>query len=466
MRGKGFGSSQQFWTRRFSRLLTLALAISGIAFTATTQARAQHFAVLHTFTGTYDGGYPETPLIFDSAGDLYGATQNGGAEGSCPKVGCGLVYELSPDGQAWRQTVLYRFLNTSTGGIPIGNLIFDSSGNLYGATSGGGGFQNCGVLNLRGCGLVYELSPGGSGWTESVLENFLQEADGQALSAGLVADSAGNFYGTTFWGGTTNERCGTGCGVVYRLSPNGSGGWQETVLYSFTGGMDGALPADTLVLDASGNLYGTTAEGGDTSTCNRQGCGVVFEVSPTSSGEWQETVLHTFNGKDGWYSLAGVIFDSTGNLYGTTTQGGNLDDCGGTGCGLVFELSPAAGGAWQETVLHVFTGPDGEVPFAPLVFDTAGNLYGTTQSGGNLSDCASYGCGLVFKLSPTAGGHWQQTALHVFTGGADGASPYTAVTFDSSGNIYGTAYSGGNDNDCANNGLLVPGCGVIFRIIP
>jgi uncharacterized repeat protein (TIGR03803 family) len=184
--------------------------------------------------------------------------------------------------------------------------------------------------------------------------------------------------------------------VVFKLSPMSGGGWQETVLHTFSGGSDGAASVANLIMDASGNLYGTTSAGGDLSTtCFQTGCGVVFELSPDSGGGWTETVLHTFGGADGSFPMAGLAMDSAGNLYGTTLRGGNLSVCGGSGCGGVFELSPKVGGGWTETVLHKFGagGRDGINPQGGVILDAAGNLYGTTRGGGDNTQ------GTVFKIS-------------------------------------------------------------------
>jgi uncharacterized repeat protein (TIGR03803 family) len=237
-----------------------------------------------------------------------------------------------------------------------------------------------------GDGMVFELSPGeGGAWTETVLHSFGNGSDGQAPESGVIMDAAGNLYGTTVQGGTNCSQ--SGCGTVYELSPSEDGSWIETVLHSFDGN-DGLQPWASLILDAAGNLYGTTSQGG--AYCAPFGCGTVFELSPSEGGGWTETVLHSFNndGHDGEDPVAPLILDPAGNLYGTTTYGG-------TGLyGTVFELSHRAGG-WIETVLCNF-GDDNGVIFGGVVMDRAGDLYGNTEGGG------LYGYGTAFELTPPA----------------------------------------------------------------
>ena len=263
---------------------------------------------------------------------------------------------------------------------------------------------------------------------EKVLYSFAGGNDGSAPFAGVAADRAGNLYGTTYFGGSSN--CFLwGCGVVFELSPVSSGHWTEKVLYAFSGGMDGAHPKSNLILDSSGNLYGTTYNGGITSCGDTNGCGTVFELSPNSDGTWAETVLHAFQGgSDGAYPVGGLVLDQEGNLYGTNSD-------------LAFELSPSHEG-WVETVLHQFGYPDGEDPESNLIFDAAGNLYGTTRYGGNFS-CV-LGCGIVFELSPNSNGPWTETILKTFEGGGNGGWAEAPLVFDSQGNLYSTLTNFGN----------------------
>ncbi|MGA8149439.1 MAG: choice-of-anchor tandem repeat GloVer-containing protein [Terriglobales bacterium] len=344
---------------------------------------------------------------------------------------------------AWAQStykVLHRFTGTD-GNSPSAGLIFDQSGNLYGTTRYGGG---------NGSGVVFELIPNQDGsWTESVVHSFTGSYDGYRPFATLIFDQAGSLYGTTQYGGAKRG------GIVFELTPSAGGSWKESILYNFSDGNYGGEPLDSVVLDQTGNLYGTTTSGGNLGGCSATGCGVVFKLTPMPGGSWKETKLHRFTGgKDGGVPYAGLIFDQAGNLYGTTTSRGNLSYCNGTGCGVVFKLTPMPGGSWKETALHQFTGgKDGASPYASLIFDQSGNLYGTTTSGGNLSYCNGTGCGVVFKLTPMPDGSWKETALHRFTGGKDGASPYARLIFDSAGNVYGTTWGGG-----------AGGYGVVFKL--
>jgi uncharacterized repeat protein (TIGR03803 family) len=270
---------------------------------------------------------------------------------------------------------------------------------------------------------------------------------------GLILDAAGNLYGTTYLGGT--GFCNLGCGTVFMLSP-ANGGWTETVLYNFAGGSDGEFPAAGLVFDAAGNLYGTTDQGGAAS-CS---CGTVFRLSPASGGGWTETILHSFTYQaDGAYPQGPLAVDASGNLYGNAFRGGTVaGSCAGEGCGVVFRLSLSSNGTWKETVLHSFSGgSDGGFPVGAVNL-VGSTLYGATTQGGILSGCANTGCGVVFRLSHGATG-WKETVLHNFTGGADGSNPTSGVTRDSARNLFGATTHGGNTKRCP--GL---GCGVAFKL--
>lgn len=311
---------------------------------------------------------------------------------------------------AQQERVLHRF--EKDGYNPAASLIFDAAGNLYGTTYRGGLY---GVF-----GTVFELMPtAGGGWTEKVLHVFGSSEDGQNPLASLIFDGAGNLYGTTQAGGAYSN------GTVFELSPTAGGGWREKVLHSFNykGGKDGYYPTAGLILDAAGNLYGTTSMGGiglctDFNTGAVTGCGMVFELSPAGHGVWTERVLYSFEFTlQGTGAIpSGLIFDAAGNLYGTTEYSDFPS------VGTVFELLRGAGGLWTEKVLHSFTenGEDGLTPAAGLVFDAVGNLYGTTVGGGT-GTCT---CGTVFELAPKPGGGWAEKVLHSFNdNGKDGFEP-------------------------------------------
>lgn len=326
--------------------------------------------------------------------------------------------------------------NGYNGSFAVGSLVADSAGNFYGVTSEDyGETGHCGDF---GCGNVFKLYQTSSGgWASTNLHSFKGgTTDGTSPQAGLAFDSAGNLYGTTWEGGLY------GFGTVYELSPNGSGGWDYSVIYNFGANFaDGEGPQSTLTVDAAGNLYGSTISGGN-------GSGVVYELS-LGSGIWTESPLYTLGGSEGSWPRGTMVFDAAGNLYGTTVYGGNLSDCGGSGCGTVFELSPSGSGSWTPSTLYAFTGKsDGSLPwYAGVILDSAGNLYGTTGAGGHDSQCTG-GCGVVYELSPDGSGGWTETTIHSFTGsdgtpGTGGAWPVYNLTFDGSGNLYGVSKRGG-----------------------
>jgi uncharacterized repeat protein (TIGR03803 family) len=373
-----------------------------------------HETVLYNFGTNGNDGGGGTSLIRDAAGNLYGTTSNGGIY-PCGIFGCGTVFELSPvAGGGWTEAVLHNFGDGTDGAQPNG-LMMDAAGNFYGVTGSGG---------LYGGGIAYELSPSqGGGWTESVLYNFSRGGGYGNGSYSLIKDAAGNLYGTMFYGGTYGE------GMVFQLSPNEGGEWTETVLHSFGNGSDAAYPEAGVIMDTAGNLYGTTYGGG----VNR--IGAVFELSPRQGGGWTETILHSFNGSDGSGPWASLIMDAAGNLYGTTEQGGAY--CPPFGCGTVFEMSLDAGGDWTETVLYSFDNlPDAELPVSSLIRDGAGNLYGTTSEGGENDD------GTVFEVSPRQGG-WKESVLHSFGNVNDGSVVFGSVVMDRAGDLYGTTLNGG-----------------------
>jgi len=384
-------------------------------------------------------------------------------------------------------TVLHNFTGGSDGANPIAGLTLAGSRTLYGTTSDGGGVNDGGV--------VYKMTHSAGGWTLSPIYEFaaVSQNDGSDPWAGVTVSPAGVLYGTTRGGGPA------GAGTVFELTPPPNVCqrtlcyWNETILYAFAGGSDGSSPAfGNLALDAAGNLYGTTEYGGGTG-CSRQGCGVAFELEPSDQG-WTESILHSFGekGTDGQVPLGGLIFDPSGNLYGTTEQGGS--NLGGT----VFQLKPSDG-TWLENILFAFStgsGCDldtGCAPAGTLLMDQVGNLYGTAQGGagaafelkssnggwdfsvlssfccqpiagltmdaaGNLYGTSltggAYGYGMLFKLTNSAG-NWTLTDLYNFTGNYDGEYPYGAVVLDESGNVYGTTYMGGHH-----------GLGVVWEYTP
>jgi uncharacterized repeat protein (TIGR03803 family) len=418
--------------KRFARLgFTLTIAAAIILATTTAKAAEKEY-VLHSFGYGNNGTGPSSGLIADSSGNLYGTTSGGGAHGF------GTIFKLSPNPpNGWKESVLYSFKGGQDGLGPHGGLAWGSAGNLYGTTLGGGAIgQLC--KGTGGCGTVFELSPQAGGkWQEKVLHRFKGcQDDGCHPTGGAVFDSIGNLYSTTTGGGDAG--CGIGrCGTVFELTPSSSG-WQETVIYHFGGALhgDGAGPQASLIFGDAGDLLSTTL-GGGTGTC-KGGCGTVFELTPTSNG-WQETVLHSFaGGSDGAGPWASLSLDATaGIFYGTTYLGGPDDH------GTVFQLALGSGGSWIEGVLHSFGGgEDGSQRFANVILDSAGNLYSTTAGGGNIT-C---NCGTVFKLTPGSDGKWTETILHNFLSGNDGANPRTGLLLDTAGNLYGTTSAGGNHN--------------------
>jgi uncharacterized repeat protein (TIGR03803 family) len=395
-------------TMRMSAILMSALivasgrAIKLLAFTSaialTTVQVARSETVLYSFAGA-DGAIPVAGLILDAKGNIYGTTYGGGASGF------GTVFQITSAGT---EKVLYSFSGGADGSGPISDLV-EANGNFYGTTIEGGG--------AGAVGTVFKVT---STSRETVLASLTLEDGGAYPEGGLVRDKHGNLYGTT-----SGYNGGYGNGAVFKVSSSG----KLTILYTFQGGDDGLCPYGDLLLDAEGNLYGTTYRGGTS------GLGTVFEITPSGS----ETVLYSFTGgTDGSLPAAGLFRDVSGNLYGTTTGGGN-------GYGTVFKVTPDG----TETIVHSFTDSDGYYPIAPLVQDAKGNFYGTTEFGGR------HGQGTVFKLT----GKGIETVVHSFTGKKDGGSPVAGLIFDTEGNLYGTTSGGGNTK-------CVGGCGVVFKIVP
>jgi hypothetical protein len=440
---------------------TLVAFVAILILTSTASAEWKE-KVLYSFQGGTDGAYPAGGVVFDKQGNLYGATQQGGADNCSPMAACGTVYQLSPPGHkggAWTETILHVFKGKAfnDGEFPAGGVIADASGSIYGTTSYGG-TGDCVLLGIKGgCGTVYEFSPPGTeggAWTYAILYSFKGENDGYLPNGDLVFDGTGNLYGSTAFGGGKGTTCDPGyyqyCGTVFKLSPpkTKGGKWTEQVLHSFAGGTDGASPNGDLALDNSGVIYGTTVNGGDQDckTNYSVGCGAVFELTPPSSkgGAWTEKVLHRFEiSKNEANPAAGMTFGGGGYLYGTTV-------------GTVFRLAPPStkSGRWKETILYTFN-HDADDSMGGLIFDASGNLYGTTYSGLAVS-------GTVFELKPPRNGSdWKLSVLHGFAGSPDGALPAAGLVFDQTGNLYSTTPEGGTGTGCSFHG-----CGTVFEVRP
>jgi uncharacterized repeat protein (TIGR03803 family) len=385
-------------------------------------AAAQTFSVIHTFTDGPDGAYPYAGLVVDRNGNLYGTANQGGNNTEfCnpPGDGCGTVFVLSHLNGSWKLQPLYAFLGGPKDGQgPYGRVAIGTDGSLYGTTIDGGN-PNC----LSGCGTVFNLKAPAAcptpqcPWTETVLYFFQGNTDGFYPTGDLAFDPAGNIYGTTVQGGSV------GPGTVYELKP-ANGSWSENIVYNFTGQNDGGNPYSGVILDAAGNIYSTTLSGGI-----NEG-GATLELTRDGSA-WNETTLHDFYpSTEGIFAQPGLILEKSGSLIGATMADGPHN--GGT----AYELTPAQG-SWTLSTLFAFTGESVPGPWAALTQDADGNLYGTTQG-----DPSSDDWGTVFRLTKSGSG-WRETVLHRFTGGNDGGVPYSTVVFDSSGNLYGTTNLGG-----------------------
>ena len=348
-----------------------------------------------------------------------------------------MIFLLHRSKGRWHES---RFDLDAAAGYSQAGLVLDKQGHLYGTAVGHESY-----------GSVFEITHSGGKWQENILYAFKGNADGGWPESTLIFDALGNLYGTTIVGGGRGS-CNFNapyCGTVFKLAPNSTGGWTESVLYSFAGGGDGAFPqGGSLTFDSKGNLYGSTGVGGGTGCTDNLGCGIVFELSPNSDGSWTETILHDFSGgSDGGGPSGSLVFDKKGNLYGEAGGGGTFGD------GLVFELSPSKGG-WTDNLLYNFAGCiDCNNPGGGLAFDKRGNLYGSTGWGGNGGCYKNRGCGTVFELKPS-GGSWSETVLYTFTGSSriDGASPI-GVILDRKGNLYGTSFG-------------YSGLGTVFEITP
>ncbi len=406
-------------------LLLIVFAI----VTSAAIAQAQTFTVLHSFTGAQDGKWSDSGITIGSPGTLYGTTYAGGTIQQNCEAGCGTVFKLTLHNSNWIFSPLFNFGGAAnpTGGITIG-----PGGLPFGTTSGGDGNY----------GTVFYVSPQPNichsvqcYWNETTVISLTGPYGFLPVYSNLTFDSAGNIYGTTYDGPYP------GGGAMYELVRSG-GTWTPLLLQSFgSSDTDGKRPYSNVVIDQSGNYYATMSEGGSA------GLGAVVQVVP-GEGIYTDHVIYNFsNDQNGNTPWTGLVMDAQGNLYGTTYAGGS------GGGGTVFELSPS-GGQWHFTLIYSFTGNGGPL-WGNLTLDASGNLYGATAGGG------AFGEGMVFKLSPS-NGSWTLTDLHDFTGGSDGAGPTVNVALDSTGNLYGTAHSGGNTGGACGT----DGCGVVWEITP
>jgi uncharacterized repeat protein (TIGR03803 family) len=369
-----------------------------------------------------DGAYPYAGVISDKANNLYGTAQQGGDNFN------GVVYELKHTKSGWTEIVLYKFTGGADGAAPMGQLVFDSEGNLYGIANGGG----------AGYGTVYELSPSKGHWNFKVIHTFRGGNDGivNIGVSGLVLDAAGHLYGVTEEGGTA------GFGTIFELSRVG-GKWNKKILYNFAAGTDAQDPLMGLTWDKTGNLYGASVGGG------ASGCGAVFELAHKTNG-WKESVIYNFTGGgDGcWPEFGSITIPQSGEIYGTTGAGGSYNQ------GVVYRLKRSSG-TWGETTLYDFTGGnDGGQVFAGVTLDPAGNIFGASAYYGS----GNYGA--VIELAKQKSGYKEKT-LQDFTG-SDGGYPYGNIMVGATGNLYGTTFRGGN----LSCNTVQQGCGVVFEITP
>jgi uncharacterized repeat protein (TIGR03803 family) len=425
--------------RRFPKTTSAVALLVLVALPAKGAAASPSLATLFSFTEPASGQEPRGGLLIGRSGVLYGTTSGGGT--GC---GCGTVFALTPPttrGGAWTETVLHRF-DGADGSGPVGDLVSDASGALYGTTPKGGKFDH---------GAVFRLAPPstpGAPWTEIVLHSFTALADGNDPGPRVILDKSGNLYGVTQFNST-------GAGNVFELQrpvvPDGL--WQLEVLWTFGGDGDAANPLGGLIFGKDGALYGTTYGGGAFAT------GAVFRLArPTAAGgTWSEQVIYSFPAlrSGGANPYDGLVANISGALFGTTFIGGKYDD------GVAFELQPSATRRrWTESVLHSFAdnGSDGFNPVAPLAFGRSGALYGTTPVGG-LSDA-----GTVFELLPPshAGTTWTEKVLWSFHSlPVGGSGPTGGLIRDAAGALYGTTQLGGE------NCTPPTGCGgTVFMLLP
>ena len=399
----------------FFVMLALTCLWLGPSPKATGVIPVQTVNVIYSFAGDEDGEYADTDLETDSAGNIYGTTVLGG------DFGGGTVFQLTPTPSGWVHTVLYSFTGGADGGEPYKGVTLDREGNLYGtAVTGGSG--SC----EGGCGVVYKLTNSGGTWTQSVIHAFTGGDDGSGPGARVTVDQSGNVYGMTPTGGAS------GLGTIYKIHQVANGTWTFRVIHTFTGGSDGGSGSAGRMILRKGRLYGAATTGGN------YGSGVVFELTQSGVAGWHFRTIYSFQGQpDGSFPYGALLFDRSGSVYGTTYYGG------ANGIGAVYKLSPRLIGEWDENVIYSFqNGSDGNSPISNLVFDTVGNLYGTTSEGG-------LGSGAIFKLSPIGVRQWIETIVHPFQGAPDGGFAYNGMVVDRFGNFYGaTVHGGKNDDGC------------------
>jgi len=395
---------------RASLLIALLFVFSVASFASTSQ-------VVYSLAGDEDGEYPDTDLIIDSAGNIYGTSVLGG------DFGTGTVFQLTPSGSGYVHTVLYSFTGGADGGQPYKGVTLDAQGNLYGtAVVGGTG----GICAGEGCGVVYKLTKNGSTWTQSVIYNFTGKNDGYGPGSGVTFDKAGNLYGTTPTGGAKSM------GVIYELSPSGSS-WTFKVIHTFSGGSDGTGgSAGRLLLDSAGRLYGVCTVGG------ANGAGVAYKLTLVQ-GTWKFQTLYAFKGTpDAGFPYGALSMDSSGNLYGTTYYSG------ANNLGSVYQLA-LKGGVWTENLLYSFKGgTDGASPISNVNVDPSGDLYGTTSEGGGRCSC-----GAIYRLTLPRGGQWTESVVYRFKNTPDGGFVYNGMVPDSSGHYFGSTVHGGTAGEGA-----------------
>jgi uncharacterized repeat protein (TIGR03803 family) len=399
--------------KNISRSMSRILAILAATVSLVSAASSGSSKVIYSFAGGPDGEYTDTDLAMDNQGNLYGTSVQGG------KYSSGTVFEVTPSGT---HTVLYSFTGGADGGEPYKGVTLDAQGDLYGtAVSGGAGACD------GGCGVVYKLTNSRENWTWSLVHSFTGGKDGSGPGTRVTIDKNGNLYGTTPTGGAY------GLGVVYQMKVDASGHWSEKVIHAFTGGKDGAGgSAGRLLLDAAGNLYGVCTAGG------ANGQGVVFELTPTPAGNWNFTMLYAFKGQpDAGFPYSGLIRDGAGNLYGTSYYSG------ANNVGAVYRLRPSSTGQWTETVLYSFQGgaADGSGPIGTLVSDRVGNLYGTTSEGG----AANYGT--IFKVAGSNGKWTESVVYSFTGSPDGSLVYNGMVSDSTRTNFYGATVHGGTNDD-------------------